>query len=83
MKKPSLETREDQKREERVAGFLEGAWGVTCHKLPVQYALDYWIESKEKCFWCEVKVRTFAFDKYIYHFLSSLLCIYDQNPNLL
>jgi hypothetical protein len=51
MKKPSLETREDQKR-------------VTCHKLPVQYALDYWIESKEKCFWCEVKVRTFAFDKY-------------------
>lgn len=64
MKKPSLETREDQKREERVAGFLEGAWGVTCHKLPVQYALDYWIESKEKCFWCEVKVRTFAFDKY-------------------
>lgn len=64
MRKPSLETRDDQKREERVAGFLEGAWGVTCHKLPVQYALDYWIESKEKCFWCEVKVRTFAFDKY-------------------
>ena len=64
MRKPSLETREDQKREERVAGFLEGAWGVTCHKLPVQYALDYWIESKERCFWCEVKVRTFAFDKY-------------------
>ena len=43
---------------------MEGAWGVTCHKLPVQYALDYWIESKERCFWCEVKVRTFAFDKY-------------------
>ena len=38
MRKPSLETRDDQKREERV-GFLEGAWGVTCHKLPVQYAL--------------------------------------------
>ena len=32
MKTPSLETKDDQKREERVAGFLEGLWGVTCHK---------------------------------------------------
>ena len=64
MKKPSLETRDDQKREERVAGYLEGAWNVTCHKLPVQYSLDYWIESKDRCYWCEVKVRSFAFEKY-------------------
>ena len=48
MKTPSLETRDDQKREERVAGFLEGLWGVTCHKLPTSYSLDYWIESKKK-----------------------------------
>ena len=47
MKTPSLETRDDQKREERVAGFLEGLWGVTCYKLPVVYSLDYWIESKK------------------------------------
>ena len=33
MRVPSLETRDDQKREERVAGYLEGAWNVTCHKL--------------------------------------------------
>jgi hypothetical protein len=64
MKKPSLETIDDQKREERVAGYLEGAWGVTCHKLPVHYSLDYWIESKDRCYWCEVKVRTFSIDKY-------------------
>ena len=51
MKTPSFETVDDQKREERVAGFLEGLWGVSCHKLPVSY-------------WCEVKCRTFAFDKY-------------------
>ena len=44
MKTPSLESREDQKREERVAGFLEGLWGVSCHKLPPSYSLDYWIE---------------------------------------
>ena len=37
MKTPSLETKDDQKREERVAGFLEGLWGVTCHKLPTNY----------------------------------------------
>ena len=32
MKTPSLETHHDQKRkeEERVAGFLEGLWGVSC-----------------------------------------------------
>ena len=30
MKKPSFETIDDQKREERVAGFLEGAWEVKC-----------------------------------------------------
>jgi|TARA_R100000664_G_C2742725_1_gene130939 hypothetical protein len=64
MRTPSLETREDQKREERIAGYLEGAWHVTCHKLPTSYALDYWIESKEKCYWCEVKVRTFSIEKY-------------------
>ena len=64
MKKPSFETIDDQKREERVAGYLEGAWDVTCHKLPTSYGLDYWIESKDKCYWCEVKCRTFAFDKY-------------------
>jgi len=64
MKTPSLETRDDQKREERVAGFLEGLWGVTCHKLPTSYSLDYWIESKEKSYWCEVKCRTFGYDKY-------------------
>ena len=48
MKTPSLESREDQKREERVAGFLEGLWGVSCHKLPPSYSLDYWIESALK-----------------------------------
>ena len=64
MKVPSLETRDDQKREERVAGYLEGVWDVTCHKLPTSYSLDYWIESREKCYWCEVKVRTFEYDKY-------------------
>ena len=64
MKTPSLESREDQKREERVAGFLEGLWGVSCHKLPPSYSLDYWIESAESNYWCEVKCRTFAYDKY-------------------
>ena len=70
MRTPSLETREDQKREERVAGFLEGAWNVTCHKLPTSYSLDYWIESKEKCYWCELKCRTFTSDKYDTFILS-------------
>jgi|TARA_R100001460_G_scaffold107286_1_gene155763 hypothetical protein len=64
MKPPSFETHQDQKREERVAGFLEGLWNVSCFKLPVSYALDYWIESKERCYWCEVKCRTFEGDKY-------------------
>ena len=64
MKTPSLETRYDQKREERVAGFLEGLWGVTCFKLPVIYSLDFWIESKEKSYWCEVKCRNISADKY-------------------
>ena len=64
MKKPSLETRDDQKREERVAGFIEGKWGVACHKLPVSYGLDFWIESKSLCYWCEVKCRSFGIDKY-------------------
>ena len=71
MKKPSLETTDDQKREERVAGFLEGKWDVACHKLPVSYGLDYWIESKETCFWCEVKCRSFSIDKYDTLILSS------------
>jgi len=70
MKVPSLETRDDQKREERVAGYLEGVWDVPCHKLPTSYSLDYWIESKEKCYWCEVKVRTFEYDKYDTFILS-------------
>ena len=64
MKTPSLETKDDQKREERVAGFLDGLWGVTCHKLPTNYSLDYWIESKNNCFWCEVKCRSFPATKY-------------------
>ena len=64
MKTPSFESIDDQKREERVAGFLEGLWGVSCHKLPVSYSLDYWIESVDKSYWCEVKCRTFSFDKY-------------------
>ena len=70
MKVPSLETRDAQKREERVAGYLEGVWDVTCHKLPTSYSLDYWIESREKCYWCEVKVRTFEYDKYDTFILS-------------
>jgi|TARA_E500000318_G_scaffold73931_1_gene68583 hypothetical protein len=70
MKKPSFETIDDQKREERVAGYLEGAWDVTCHKLPTSYGLDYWIESKDKCYWCEVKCRTFSFEKYDTFILS-------------
>ena len=70
MKVPSLETRDDQKREERVAGYLEGVWDVTCHKLPTSYSLDYWIESREKCYWCEVKVRTFEYDQYDTFILS-------------
>tara|TARA_R100000935_G_scaffold30320_1_gene50646 strand:- start:97 stop:564 length:468 start_codon:yes stop_codon:yes gene_type:complete len=71
MKTPSLETRDDQKREERVAGFLEGLWGVSCHKLPTSYSLDYWIESQDKCFWCEVKCRSFGYDKYDTFVLSA------------
>ena len=51
--KPKMETINDQKREERVAGFIEGLWGVRCHKLPVSYGLDYWCESKESSFWME------------------------------
>ena len=71
MKVPSFETVDDQKREERVAGYLEGAWSVTCHKLPISYALDYWIESINECYWCEVKCRTFASDKYDTFILSA------------
>ena len=37
--KPKMETINDQKREERVAGFIEGLWGVSCNKLPVSYGL--------------------------------------------
>ena len=87
MKKPSFETIDDQKREERVAGYLEGAWDVTCHKLPTTYGLDYWIESKDKCFWCEVKCRTFSFDKYDTFILSvaklmkgAMLCTINWCP---
>lgn len=64
MKTPSFETQHDQKREERVAGFLESTWDVCCHKLPVSYGIDYWIESKDLEFWCEVKCRSFGSDKY-------------------
>lgn len=71
MKTPSLESRGDQKREERVAGFLEGLWGVGCHKLPTSYSLDYWIESRDKSYWCEVKCRTFAYEKYDTFILSA------------
>ena len=71
MKVPSFETVDDQKRAERVAGYLEGAWSVTCHKLPISYALDYWIESINECYWCEVKCRTFASDKYDTFILSA------------
>ena len=62
--KPKMENINDQKREERVAGFIEGLWNVRCHKLPVSYGLDYWCESKETSFWLEVKCRTFGIDKY-------------------
>ena len=62
--KPKMETINDQKREERVAGFIEGLWNVRCNKLPVSYGLDYWCESKEVSFWMEVKCRTFPIDKY-------------------
>ena len=48
--KPKMENINDQKREERVAGFIEGLWNVRCHKLPVSYGLDYWCESKEVSF---------------------------------
>jgi hypothetical protein len=64
MAKPKMETINDQKREERVAGFIEGLWDVRCHKLPVSYGLDYWCESKESSFWMEVKCRSFGIDKY-------------------
>ena len=70
MKTPSLETRDDQKREERVAGFLEGLWGVSCHKLPTNYSIDFWIESAQKSYWCEVKCRSFAATKYDTFILS-------------
>ena len=70
-KTPSFETIHDQKREERVAGFLEGLWGVCCHKLPVSYGLDYWIESKDMSYWCEVKCRTFPSTKYDTFILSA------------
>ena len=62
--KPKMETINDQKREERVAGFIEGLWDVRCHKLPVSYGLDYWCESKESSFWMEVKCRSFGIDRY-------------------
>ena len=62
--KPKMETISDQKREERVAGFIEGLWDVRCNKLPVSYGLDYWCESQESCFWLEVKCRSFGIDKY-------------------
>jgi hypothetical protein len=45
LKTPSFETLQDKKREDRVAGFIEGLWAVSCHKLPVSYSIDYWIES--------------------------------------
>ena len=61
---PKMETINDQKREERVAGFIEGLWNVRCHKLPTSYGLDYWCESKESCFWLEVKCRSFGIDRY-------------------
>tara|TARA_R100001082_G_scaffold104952_1_gene76705 strand:+ start:280 stop:759 length:480 start_codon:yes stop_codon:yes gene_type:complete len=64
MAKPKMETINDQKREERVAGFIEGLWDVRCHKLPVSYGLDYWCESKESSFWMEVKCRSFGINKY-------------------
>lgn len=59
MKTPSFESIDDQKREERVAGFLEGLWGVSCHKLPVSYSLDYWIESVEKVIGVRLNVALF------------------------
>jgi len=62
--KPKMETINDQKREERVAGFIEGLWGVSCNKLPVSYGLDYWCESKQSSFWLEVKCRSFGIDRY-------------------
>ena len=62
--KPKMETISDQKREERVAGFIEGLWNVRCNKLPVSYGLDYWCESKEVSFWMEVKCRTFSIERY-------------------
>ena len=61
---PKMETINDQKREERVAGFIEGLWNVRCHKLPTSYGLDYWCESKDSCFWLEVKCRSFGIDRY-------------------
>ena len=48
LKTPSFETLQDKKREDRVAGFIEGLWTVSCHKLPVSYCIDYWIESADK-----------------------------------
>ena len=54
--KPKMENINDQKREERVAGFIEGLWDVRCNKLPVSYGLDYWCESQESCFWLEALV---------------------------
>jgi|TARA_R110000796_G_scaffold31517_2_gene83517 hypothetical protein len=62
--KPKMETISDQKREERVAGFIEGLWDVRCNKLPVSYGLDYWCESSDSCFWLEVKCRSFGIDRY-------------------
>jgi hypothetical protein len=61
--KPKMENINDQKREERVAGFIEGLWNVRCHKLPVSYGLDYWCEIKRHVsFWLEVKCRTFGIE---------------------
>ena len=70
--KPKMETISDQKREERVAGFIEGLWGVRCNKLPVSYGLDYWCESQESSFWLEVKCRSFGIDRYDTLFLSQV-----------
>ena len=74
--KPVMENINDQKREERVAGFIEGLWNVRCHKLPVSYGLDYLCESKEVSFWLEVKCRTFDISKYN---LDGTLDQYEEN----
>ena len=66
MKTPSLESREDQKREERVAGFLEGLWGVSCHKLPTKlfFRLLDRVGKKKIIIGVKLNVVPFAYDKY-------------------